>query len=202
MNDETVEFVPFHAINEFMRDDYRLEVVRNTLAELPQLASEFQSPIEQLTRKHVTIPGFRNSIKAPAPLRTRLTAKAFEKSPELVAAILRAWAEIHNELREPVFNFLVEREWDILPAVADRSQLPGFLPYWPDEEDLGTLSEAFLQANPQIEASQDDVGLMIVWLGDCLPYPDDELEEEEEDDDGDDPETSYDTENGDDIEEA
>ena len=31
MSDETLEYLPFHAINEFMRDDYRLEVVRSTI---------------------------------------------------------------------------------------------------------------------------------------------------------------------------
>src|SRR5512139_2956500 len=99
MEDQTTQFLPFHAINEFMRSDYRLEVVRVTLNSLSVLPESFRLPIEQMTRMLVQVPGFRNSAKAPLGRRIKPTTDAFEKSPHLVAAILFAWAEVHADLR-------------------------------------------------------------------------------------------------------
>ena len=92
MNDKQAQFYPFHAVNDFMRADFRVEVVRTTLNALTRLPAEFSAPIERLTKKLVQVPGFRNSSKAPANLRIKPTADAFEKSHQLVAAILHAWS--------------------------------------------------------------------------------------------------------------
>jgi hypothetical protein len=170
MEEQTAQFLPFHAINEFMRSDYRLEVVRVTLNSLPALPVSFRSPIEQMTRMFVQVPGFRNSAKAPLGRRVRPTAETFEKNPHLVAAILSAWAEIHAGLRGQVFDLLVERGWDLLPPTADRTQLPGFLMTWPDGESFESLYQAFNEKYPEIQVNSDDVSLMIVWLSVRLPY--------------------------------
>ena len=181
-NDKQAQFLPFHAINEFMRDDYRLEVVRTTLQALPNLDQSFSAPIERLTKKSVTVPGFRNSAKAPAAMRIRPTAEAFQKNAALAAAILSAWAESHADLRQQVNDLLIARQWEILPLEADRTRLPGFLTKWPKNEDFDALSEVFASQYPASTASKDDISLMIVWLSTRLPYqfgPEDEGDEDD-----------------------
>jgi hypothetical protein len=170
-NDEKeISFLPFHAINEFMNSEYRLSVIRSALSSLPTLPVEFRAPIDYLTKKIVKVPGFRNSLKAPVPLKIRPFAEAFEKNPELVAAILSAWSESHSELRQQIFDFLKSRNWDILPVEADRTKLPGFLTVWPKDEDFEILSTAFKEIHPEGNASTDDISLMVVWLSNRLPY--------------------------------
>lgn len=170
MEDQTTQFLPFHAINEFMRPDYRLEVIRSTLTSLPDLSEPFRSSIDQLTRAIVQVPGFRNSAKAPLIKRVKPTATAFEKSPHLVAAILSAWSELHPDLRQQVFDLLLERGWELLPPSADRTQLPGFMTTWPNGESFEILTRAYTDKYPDNKLSNDDVSLMIVWLSVRLPY--------------------------------
>lgn len=178
MDKKQAQFLPFHAINEFMRDDYRLEVVRSALQALPGLPADYQAPIERLTRKLVQVPGFRNSAKAPWQKRAHPTADAFEKNPALVAAILSAWSAARQELRQQVYDLLIERGWQVLPPEADRTKLPGFIAAWPKGEDFEALNKAFAEKYPQAQASSDDVSLMIVWLSTRLPYISDDEDEE------------------------
>jgi hypothetical protein len=177
MNDEIVQFLPFHALNDFMRPDFRLEVVRTTLNALSDLPENFRSPIDRLTKKVVHVPGFRNSVKAPTPLKVRPMAEAFEKSPDLVAAILSAWAEVHTVLRQQVYDLLIARGWEVLPPETDRTKLPGFLTRWPKGEDFDVLNAAFEEKYPETKSNNDEISLMIVWLSSRLPY---HLAEDEE----------------------
>jgi hypothetical protein len=182
MEDQTAQFLPFHAVNEFMRNDYRLEVVRSTLNALPGMPEQYRIPIDQMTRRFVQVPGFRNSTKAPLNKRVKPTAEAFEKIPYLVAAILSAWAEIHPELRQQVYDLLIERNWGLLPPEADRTQLPGFAITWPNGENFEQLTDAFTQKYPTTDVRSDDISLMIVWLAVRLPYQfeDDDKDVEED----------------------
>lgn len=192
MPENQVEFLPFHAINEFMRDDFRLAVIRSALGALSSLPESHRLTLNRLTNKLVKIPGFRNSDKAPALVRAIPTAKAFEKSPELVAAILNTWAEAHASLRTQVYEILVARgwktfsaemlnpanlpalktanDWGILPVEADRTKLPGFLAFWPQGETFEALYQAYSEKFPQEPASLDETSLMAVWLALRLPY--------------------------------
>ena len=167
------QFLPFHAINEFMRSDFRYEVIRSALQAV-EAAGENRARLDQLTRKHVSVPGFRNSAKAPLGLRVKPTAEAFEKSPQLVAAILSAWAAARPELASRVHQLLTERDWKILPLEAERSKLPGFLTHWPKGEDFETLVQAYQAAFPDANETSDEISLMVVWLSDRLPYDLDE----------------------------
>jgi len=192
MSDNTIEFLPLQAINEFMRPDFRLNVIRKTLSALSQLPDNFSSPINHLTRRFVKVPGFRNSEKAPTMVKVLPMANAFEKSSELVGAVLSAWAEIHKDLRLQVFNvlkerdwpffpdeihslqdlpaFKTERDWGVFPLEADRTKLPGFLIFWPKGEDFENIYETFTKLNPEATSSLDEVSLMAVWLSMRLPY--------------------------------
>jgi hypothetical protein len=181
MPDKTAEFLPFHAINQFMRDDFRLAVIRSTLNSLPGLPDRFRKPIDRLTREHVRVTGFRNSVQAPVPVKAPAMADGFETSPDLVAAILAAWSEAHLELRTRVFELLASRGWELLPADADRTRLPGFLTQWPRGQDFDVLNQAYQEAHPDDPATTDEVSLMVVWLGGRLPY---HVESEDEPDGG------------------
>lgn len=175
-----VRFLPFHAINEFMRNDYRLTVVRTTLLALPSLPENFRRSIDSITKKMVKVPGFRHSDKAPARVRVIPTAEAFEKSPDLVAAILSAWVELHTDLRQKTYDLLKLRNWEIFPLDVERAKLPGFGIKWPKGEDFQSLVQAFHETYPGEQASDDDISLMIVWVGGRLPYPAVGEEDEEE----------------------
>jgi hypothetical protein len=189
---EKTELLPFHAINEFMRPDFRLNIIRETLTS--QLLNDVtcMNELNKQIKKSVKIPGFRNSDKAPALVKVLPTAKAFEKNPDLVRALLRCWAEVHSDLREQVFTLLSNRNWPvfigtditeisslpmdvykawpIFPINLDRSKLPGFYIHWPKGEDFEILYDNFAKIYPESDASKDKVSLMVVWLTMRLPY--------------------------------
>jgi len=177
-------FLPFHALSRFMRDDYRQTVVRTTFSALPTLSNDLRNAVDKQTKRHVNVPGFRNSVKAPASLKVRPMAEAFEKRADLVAAVLAAWAEAQSELRQQVYDLLTERGWEVLPIEADRTKLPGFLTKWPAREDFEALNEAFKEKYPDVEVTTDDVSLMAVWVSTRLPLgvegDEDEIEREAE----------------------
>jgi len=168
-NNQKLAFIPFHAINQFMRNDFRLAVIRSTLLALPNLGEDHQKRIYKLTKSDVKVPGFRNSTKAPVPVRAVAMTKAFEKSPKLVAGILSAWSAAQADFCQQTHDFLVERGWKILPVDTDRTRLPGFLTRWPAEEEYDVLYDAFNAQHPENEASIDELSLMIVWLAGRLP---------------------------------
>jgi hypothetical protein len=175
--EKEVGFLPFHALNEFMTDNYKKQVVTTTLEALPNLPSEYSAPINKIIRKSVKVPGFRNSVKAPLSLKVQPVTDVFEKDPTFVAAVLNAWSETHPTLREHVYELLSSREWDLLPADANRTKLPGFLTVWPGGEDFETLNGAYTEMYPQAQTSNDDISLMIVWLSGRLPYQIDDNKE-------------------------
>jgi hypothetical protein len=177
---DSVRFLPFHALNEFMRQDYRLTVVRSALSALPSLPGNLRAAVDKLSKKLVRVPGFRNASQAPTSVRVAPTATAFEKNAELTAAILAAWAEAHPDLRQEVFDLLTARGWEVLPLEADRAKLPGFLTRWPKGEDFDVLNKAYAEAHPGQEHNTDDVSLMVVWVSGRLPVDTDEDDEAEE----------------------
>jgi hypothetical protein len=196
---EHAEYLPFHAINEFMRPDFRLSLLRDTLTALPDLSEEHNSRINRLTKKLVKITGFRNSEKAPALMKVIPMSKTFEKSPELVAAILAAWSDLNSQLRLEVYEMLIQRgwkyistdqplsldvlspellrQWPMLPPQVDRTKLPGFYTRWPKGEDYETLYKHFTETYSNEEVSIDKVSLMVVWLALRLPFEMEEVED-------------------------
>jgi hypothetical protein len=189
---EKTEFLPFHAINEYMRPDFRLKVIRETLTSQTTLEEHLSSKLNQQIKKRVTVPGFRNSDKAPALVKVLPTSKAFEKYPDLVAVILSCWVEIQSELRDQVYILLKSRnwnlfpetdgtdtssmnmdtikEWPVFPIHMDRVKLPGFFIHWPKGEDFDALYNNFTELFPDSNASIDKVSLMVVWLSMRLPF--------------------------------
>jgi hypothetical protein len=179
MNDKQVEFLPFHAINEFMLDDYRLKVLQNVLGRMSELSPAQKGALAGQIKRHVSVQGFRNSSAAPLALKIKGAITAFQRHPDFTARTLQTWADLNSELRQQVYDMLIERDWEILPANVDRAKLPGFLTDWPEEETYEVLNQAFSEKYPDLSASEDDVRLMIVWIGNRLPYPVTDTDEEE-----------------------
>lgn len=169
MNEQRVKFLPFHAINEFMEDDYRQQVVQKVLSELDKLPGNDRAEVVNQLKRLVSIPGFRNSSAAPMPLKIKGAVSSFESKPEFTAAVLAAWSQLNQDLRQEVFDLLQKRSWELLPVDADRKVLPGFLTRWPEQDTFEVLDKAFREAYPKSSASDDDVNLMIVWLSGRLP---------------------------------
>ena len=189
---EQSEFLPFHAINEYMRPDFRTKVIRETLSSQATLEAHLSNDLNQLIKKYVTVPGFRSSDKAPALVKVLPTSKAFEKNPDLAAAILSCWTNIQSKLRDQTYLLLKERkwplfpeneevspatmitdtikEWPVFPLKLDRTKLPGFYIHWPKGEDFEALYQTFAELFPDSDASIDKVGLMVVWLVMRLPF--------------------------------
>lgn len=182
MDDKQFQFLPFNAINEFMLPDYRLHVIQTVFSGLKKLPKERSEAINRVVKKHVQVSGFRNSLMAPPAVRARGAVTAFERRADFAAQVLQGWSELHPELRQQVYDFLTGREWDVLPADADRTQLPGFLPEWPAGQNYDVLGQAFAEKFAEGKPEENDLRLMIVWLAGRLPYGMYEEEEEGEED--------------------
>ncbi|HEX2979381.1 MAG TPA: hypothetical protein VHO48_03850 [Anaerolineaceae bacterium] len=170
MNTDKMQFLPFNAINEFMRPDFRQEVIHRVLTGFNSLSDGQRNHLGKLLRQAVSVPGFRNSLQAPLSVRMRPTISAFESRAPVTAAIISAWAELHADLREKIHTLLTSRGWEILPGDADRTQLPGFFTAWPANENFDNLQKAFVEAYPDGNENLDDISLMAVWVGLRLPY--------------------------------
>lgn len=178
-DDNEVQFVPFHAINQFMIPEYRLEIIQKVLTHLGDLPADRKNRILNLIKQHVKLPGFRNSMLAPMPIKIKGSVPIFEKRSDFAAQFLMAWSELNLELRQQAYDMLVERKWELLPVDTDCTKLPGFLTHWPKEETYDVLDAAFLAKYPDVKARDYDVRLMVVWLSGRLPFDMVETEEEE-----------------------
>jgi hypothetical protein len=176
VDQKQASFLPFNALNEFMRTDYRQSVVHAVVMHISALPENHQKAVNQAIKKMVQVPGFRNSLQAPAPMKVKPAVQAFEKSAAFVAVVLSAWAELNHDLRQQVFDLLTGRGWEVLPPDADRTKLPGFLTTWPKDDDFPVLNQAFSEIYPEAHASTDDVSLMAVWLAGRLPMEQEESE--------------------------
>ena len=170
MANKEVQFAQFHTINEFMIDEYRVQVLQDVLGNLDKIPHNKKAVAGQIKR-HVKIPGFRNSNQAPLPLKVKGAVKTYKNNPEFVAHILSGWAELHQDLSRNVYNFLASREWELLPLETDRTKLPGFMITWPEDESFDVLTDAYLDYDKdEQQQNDDDIRLMIVWLSTRLPY--------------------------------
>jgi len=178
MPKKTAQFLPFNAINEFMLDEFRQEVISFVFAHSDSMEGPARSRLNTLVKNLVQVPGFRNSAQAPAGLKARNSVKAFEKSALFTAQVLQCWADLHPELGSKVAEILKESGWEILPVNADRTVLPGFIPEWPDGETYDTLDTRYKEKVPEYSGDSNDVRLMAVWLSGRLPLNSPSAEEE------------------------
>jgi hypothetical protein len=170
MTGSKVEFLPFSAINMFMRPDYRLEVVRKVFNIMHESPEDVRATFNRYIKKYITVPGFRNSSAAPAALKVKPYISAFESQAEVAAFTLAAWARVNSSLVDKVFDLLIARGWELLPKDADRTKLPGFLTTWPKDENFEAINQAFKEKYREEAYNEDDISLMAVWLSGRLPY--------------------------------
>ena len=169
-NKETVQFLPFNAINQFMLPDYRQKVLQSVLGNLGELPPGQKSALLGMIKRYFKLPGFRNALAAPLAIKVRGAAGPFEKNGEFTAQVLASWAELHPELMQQVYHLLKFRTWEVLPLDADRTKIPGFLTRWPKDETYEVLNQAYKEQYPQSSATENDVRLMVVWISARLPF--------------------------------
>jgi len=164
------EYLPFHAVNEFMRDDYRLTILQEVLMDQGRNSTELHQRIGRMISKGVQIPGFRNSNLAPVRMKVKNSTTLFERSPEFAAAVMEAWSNLHADLKAKMADLLTSRNWVIPPVDEDHSHLPGFQLDWPKADTFEALIEALKTLSPDLQESDDNISLMAVWVGNRLPY--------------------------------
>jgi len=162
--------LPFHAVNEFMRDDYRLVILQEALSDQTINTPELRQRIGRMVSKGVQIPGFRNSNLAPVGIKIKNSTSLFERSPEFAAAVMEAWSHQHADLRSKMAELLASRGWLIPPVDDDHSLLPGFQLDWPKADTYEVLIEELRKNAPDLRETDDDISLMAVWIGNRLPY--------------------------------
>jgi hypothetical protein len=171
MDEKQIRYLPFNAINEFMLPEFRHTVLQNVFSQLEKLTNERRTAINNLVKRHVQVPGFRNSAQAPVGVRVRGSVTPFERRSDFTAQILQAWGELHADLRQQVYDMLNERNWEkLLPPDADRTKLPGFMVIWTKEETYDVLDAAFQTKYPDGPFEAYDMRLMVVWMANRLPY--------------------------------
>lgn len=170
MSENKIAYLPFSAINEFMLDDFRQQVLTYVLSHLDRLPSRRRSDILSTFKHKIQLVGFRNSSQAPLLLRVRSAEKQFQKDADFAGDVIAAWVDLHPELALRAFTLLTGRQWELLPIEADRRVLPGFLSTWKKEESFEVVCQAYHSTYPDQTDSDDDISLMTVWLSGRLPY--------------------------------
>lgn len=170
MTPEKAQFLPFHAVNDFMLPEYRQHVLRTVLSNLETMPGERRGTINSQLKRFLKIPGFRNGAQSPLGLKVKHSLSPFERNADFTAQILSGWAELHPELRQQVYDLLSARGWELLPPETDRTKLPGFLTRWPQAETFEIINTAFHEKYGEDQAADNDISLMTVWLSDRLPY--------------------------------
>jgi hypothetical protein len=171
MDDKRIAYFPFHAINEYMLPEFRLDVIGSVLRGMDSLSGARRSTLNNMIKRYISVPGFRNSAAAPLGVKIRSAVSPFERHADFAAAVLQAWCELHPDLGARTHTMLQTRSFtDVLPLEADRSKLPGFQTNWPKIETYEALDQAFYDANSGFEAESNDIRLMVVWLVNRLPY--------------------------------
>lgn len=167
--EQKITFIPFNAINEFMLDDYRRQVISEVLESRRQ-DGDAKSTLDKVIKQAVFVPGFRNPVSAPVTLLTNPLITAFEKKPKVTATVLQIWAKAHTDLAVQVGDLLKSDHWEIFPIDTDHLKLPGFYPSWPDDSNFDTIFNEFRERYPDSTVIQNDVALMTVWLSNRLPF--------------------------------
>ncbi len=168
--EKKIQYLPFHAVNEFMRDDYRLAVLHEVFAGIDKCQPMQKQLIMRLFSKNVTIQGFRNSSLAPLAMKVKNSPSLFERSAEFSGTVMECWSNLHPELKEAMVDLLAEKGWNPQPVTLDRSLLPGFQTDWPKADTFENLISGIKEAHAGMEESDDNISLMAVWVGNKLPY--------------------------------
>jgi len=75
-----------------------------------------------------------------------------------------------RDRKQAVWQLLDARNWKPFPIEVDRTQLPGFMVNWPKGDTFDQFIKSITESNPELNESDDNISLMIVWVGNKLPY--------------------------------
>ncbi|MCX6054831.1 MAG: hypothetical protein NTZ74_07960 [Chloroflexi bacterium] len=164
------KYLPFKAINEFMRDDFRLTVIQEVFTGLNDCSPTQKQIINRMVEKRVQVPGFRNGRLAPLAIKVKHSASLFEQSSEFSSIIIECWSNFHKDLKMMIFDLLTEKNWQPNTIDLDRTSLPGFMIEWPKQDTFELLIKSIRESRPDLQESEDNISLMVVWVGNRLPY--------------------------------
>jgi len=162
-------YQPYKAINVFFEREYLELVIREILEGLESLNKEEQAKFNSFFRRHVTVLGFRNSLRAPLSLKTHAFASAFEEKEDVIPYTLSTWTKIKSNLSTQVKEWLESEGWTNLALERDFSVDEGFLSQWPEGFNFEEIEEKFQKAYPEESPSRDDLILMVIWISGNLP---------------------------------
>lgn len=165
----TKEILPFKSINVYIEREYLEKVVTNILEGVGKLNKEEQIRFSQDFRKHISVLGFRNPLRAPLSLQVNAYASAFEEKEEVIPFSLTIWSKVKTDLAEKVQSWLESEGWDDLALEREFEEDNGFVFDWPDDLSFDQVEEKFQNANPDFEYDRDDLILMVLWISGKLP---------------------------------
>jgi hypothetical protein len=163
------EYLPFRAINVFVERDYLENVTKEILEGKGTLSRDEQTAFTSFFRKHVSVLGFRNPVRAPLSLQINAFASAFEQKEEVIPFTLTNWAKIKSDLAKTVKKWLESEGWEGLDLERQYDENEGFSVDWPDEFTFDEIEEKFKQAHPKADYDRDDLILMVLWISGRLP---------------------------------
>ena len=131
---------PFRVLDLIIPDAHWEKVVQEALEHYAQAAPQAKNRLENALSDRINIKGsFRNPLRAPLPILKPHVLQATKQSDSVWGAILNAWLELHKNLQDNVYDFLVSRG----ESVSKIEELgEGFTGYWTPEE-MQEAHEAF-----------------------------------------------------------
>ena len=160
---------PYKAINVYLEREYLEQLLEWVLKHKETLSKQEVIEFIDEFRKHVTILGFRNPVRAPITLQVNAYASAFEQKDDVIPFTLSTWAKTQPDLAEKVKLWLVDEGWDNLALERQFDENEGFNNNWPDKLSFDELVEKFTKANPDFKFSRNDLILMVLWISGRLP---------------------------------
>ena len=140
------------------------------LSSYDRLTSAQRTGLNKMIKRGVKVNGFRNTVAAPLAIKVKSSVNLFENNAAFAGLILDSWNRLFPELRKQVYDLLLSRRWELLPAEADRTKLPGFLAQWPKQDEFDVLVAAFRDLHGNETFSDNQISLMSVWMSGRLPY--------------------------------
>ena len=169
MDQKQQHFLPFHAINEFMMNDFRKNIIQDVFQAMDQINPKTKAELLQQLKRKLELPGFRNPNLAPKPLQINASIKIFETDPVFTGVVLSAWLESQVTLFSQIESLLIIWGWDIFPVDYPRTKLPGFLTTWPEHQQFKDIITVFREKFHDAMNSDDEIALMAVWSSMRLP---------------------------------
>lgn len=164
MSQDQDQAVPFVSLGACLREDYFHRMMSQTL----DFASASSAPCSAAFAKalaQISIPGFRQFLRAPRNLQVRAAISRFDSSDAFVGRVLEAWLEANRPLAALGESFLDAQGIPRQRILADEEEFRG---RWSIEEVL-RLADLFCAQHP---ADRDDVALLLCCLTSRAPVAD------------------------------